>query len=152
VGIHRALWMNGRPVLPKSEAGKNIPIRNFAFAARTHATKKSCASELKAVCLEKDYEHHPFNCPDPVVDRRATNLAVQRRLGLLSDRRPWPAGSDRVDSRLVQTHLVHQHNIPRIMAQTHKNIHSSRSYFWIGARRAGSPHRCATCRIWSKAR
>jgi hypothetical protein len=27
-------------------------------------------------------------------------------LGLLSDRRPWPAGSDRVDSRLVQTHLA----------------------------------------------
>ena len=80
----------------------------ISISRRTHATRKSRASELKAVCLEKDYEHHPFNCSDPAVDRRAANLAVQRRLGLLSDRRPWPAGSDRVDSRLVQTHLVHR--------------------------------------------
>jgi hypothetical protein len=29
-------------------------------------------------------------------------------LGLLSDRRPWPASSDCVDSCLVQTHLVHR--------------------------------------------
>jgi hypothetical protein len=78
----------------------------ISISRRTHATKKSCAGELKAVCLEKDYEHHPFNCSDPAVDRRAANLAVQHRLGLLSDRRPWPAGSDRVDSRLVQTHLA----------------------------------------------
>ena len=78
----------------------------ISISRRTNATRKSCASELKAVCLEKDYEHHPFNCSDPVFDRRAANLAIQRRLGLLSDRRRWPAGSDRVDSRLVRTHLV----------------------------------------------
>jgi hypothetical protein len=85
----------------------------ISISRRTHATRKSCSSELKAVCLEKDYEHHPFNCSDPAVGRRAANLAVQRRLGLLSDRRRWPAGSDRVDSRLVQTHLVHRSQILR---------------------------------------
>ena len=80
----------------------------ISISRRTHATRKSRGSELKADCLEKDYEHHPFNRSDLAVDRRAANLAVQRRLGLLSDRRPWPGGSDRVDSRLVKTYLVHR--------------------------------------------
>jgi hypothetical protein len=97
----------------------------ISISRRTHATRKSCASELKAVCLEKEYEHHRFNCSDPAVDRRAANLAVQRRLGLLSDRRPRPAGSDRVDSRLVETHLA-RHELVFGPATAHARQHKGR--------------------------
>jgi hypothetical protein len=88
---------------PKGTAGKSP---KFRFRGERVQPRRAAPANLLRICLEKDYEHHPFNCSDPIVNRRAANLAVQRRLGLLSDRRPRFAGADRFDSRFVQTHLV----------------------------------------------
>ena len=61
--------------------------------------------------------------------------------GLLSDRRPWPAGSDRADSRLVQTHLV---CIAPITLETEVDIdEGDGGLFYIGGGQTGGsvvPH------------
>ena len=91
------------PRLPLLRHSVGEEIRSaISPSVRTDTTKKSGDGERRV----DFYGHHPFNYSDPVVDRRTTNLAVQRRLGLLSDWRSWSVGSDRFDSHLVQTRLT----------------------------------------------
>ena len=72
-----------------------------------NATKKVGSSELKLeFWLETIHGHDSFNYSNPVVDRRAADLALQRRVGLLSDRRPWLGASNRFDACIVQSCLA----------------------------------------------
>ena len=72
-----------------------------------NATKKVGTSELKLeFWLETIHGHDSFNYSNPVVDRRAADLALQRWVGLLSDRRPWLAASNRFDACIVQSCLA----------------------------------------------
>jgi hypothetical protein len=72
-----------------------------------NATKKVGSSELKLeFWLETIHGHDSSNYSNPVVDRRAADLALQLRVGLLSDWRPWPAAANRFDACIVQTGLA----------------------------------------------
>ena len=72
-----------------------------------NATRKAGSSELRIeFWLDTIYGHDSINYSNPVVDRRPANVALQRRLGILSDRRPWPAGSNRFVAGIVQSCLA----------------------------------------------
>jgi hypothetical protein len=50
--------------------------------------------------------HHSIDHSDSVINRSVPGVAVQLRLGLLSERRNWNYPFDRTDSRPNRTHLV----------------------------------------------
>ena len=67
---------------------------------QTH-TSRSPASGVK-LCDA----HHSIDHSDSVIDRSVPGVAVQLRLGLLSERRNWNYPLDRTDSGPNRTHLI----------------------------------------------
>ena len=67
---------------------------------QTH-TSRSPASGVK-LCDA----HHSIDHSDSVIDRSVPGMAVQLRLGLLSERRNWNYPLDRTDSGPNRTHLI----------------------------------------------
>jgi hypothetical protein len=102
-----------------------------------NATKKVGSSELNLeFWLETINGHDSSNYSNPVVDRRAADLALQRRVGLLSDRRPWPAASNRFDACIVQSYLAGLVHVGRRLRDVGE---ASRFALWEEAKRDASP-------------
>src|SRR5207253_7960711 len=55
---------------------------------------------------KKQYEHHPPRHFDPASARRAAHVAVQRELGILSERWHWVDSGDRRDPGGTRTYLT----------------------------------------------